>query len=77
MPWKESRIVNERVKFIADVLKGEESITELCLRYAISRKTGYKWIERFQQAGPAGLEVWGTGLEAVPMPRRKQLRRRS
>jgi transposase InsO family protein len=59
MPWKESRIVNERVKFIADVLKGEESITELCLRYAISRKTGYKWMERFQQAGPAGLEDLG------------------
>jgi transposase len=59
MPWKESRIVNERVKFIADVLKGEESITELCLRYAISRKTGYKWIERFQEAGPAGLEDLG------------------
>lgn len=27
--------MNERVKFIADVLKGEESITELCLHYAI------------------------------------------
>jgi transposase InsO family protein len=52
-------MVNERVKFIADVLKGEESITELCLRYAISRKTGYKWMERFQQAGPAGLEDLG------------------
>ena len=59
MPWKESRIVNERVKFIADVLKGEESITQLCLRYAISRKTGYKWMERFQQAGPVGLEDLG------------------
>jgi transposase len=59
MPWKESRIVNERVKFIADVLKGEESITQLCLRYAVSRKTGYKWMERFQQAGPAGLEDLG------------------
>jgi transposase InsO family protein len=56
MPWKESRIVNERVRFIADVLKGEQTLTELCLLYGIARKTGYKWIERFQQAGPAGLE---------------------
>ena len=56
MPWKESRIVNERVKFIADVLKGEQSITDLCQRYGIARKTGYKWMERFQEAGPAGLE---------------------
>lgn len=59
MLWKESRTVNERVKFIADVLKGEESITQLCLRYAITRKTGYKWIERFQQTGPVGLEDLG------------------
>ena len=56
MPWKESRIVNERVKFIADALKGEQSITELCQRYSITCKTGYKWMERFQEAGPAGLE---------------------
>jgi transposase InsO family protein len=56
MPWKESRIVNERVKFIADILKGEQNLTELCQLYGISRKTGYKWLERFQQAGPAGLE---------------------
>jgi hypothetical protein len=43
MPWKESRVVDERLKFIAEVLKGEESITVLCLRFGISRKTGYKW----------------------------------
>ena len=59
MPWKESRIVDERVKFIADVLKGDHTVTELCQRYQISRKTGYKWIERFEEAGPKGLEDLG------------------
>jgi transposase len=59
MPWKESCIVNERVKFIADVLKGELSTTVLCQQYGIARKTGYKWMERFQEAGPAGLEDLG------------------
>jgi transposase InsO family protein len=59
MPWKESRVVDERVKFIADVLKGDHTITELCQRYQISRKTGYKWIERFKEAGPKGLEDVG------------------
>lgn len=49
MPWKESRIVNERVKFLSDVLKGEQNLTEFCQLYSIARKTGYKWIERFQQ----------------------------
>jgi transposase len=33
--------------------------TELCQRYGIARKTGYKWIERFQKDGPAGLEDSG------------------
>jgi transposase-like protein len=56
MPWKESRIVNERLKFVADVLKGERSMTELCRTYGIARKTGYKWVERYHVAGPASLE---------------------
>lgn len=56
MPWKESRIVNERLKFVGDVLKGERSMTELCRTYGIARKTGYKWVDRYRVAGPAGLE---------------------
>jgi transposase len=31
-------------------------MTELCQTYGIARKTGYKWIERYQVAGPSGLE---------------------
>ena len=30
-------------------------MTELCERYEISRKTGYKWLERYALFGPAGL----------------------
>lgn len=30
-------------------------VTELCDHYGISRKTGYKWIERYEREGPAGL----------------------
>ena len=52
-------IVDERVKFIADVLKGDHTVTELCQRYQISRKTGYKWIGSLQEAGPKGLEDLG------------------
>ncbi len=59
MPWKESRVVDERVQFIADVLKGDRNIKKLCELYQISRTTGYKWIERFEQAGPSGLEDLG------------------
>ena len=56
MPWKASRIVGERVKFIAEILKGERTITDLCQLYGIARKTCYKWIERYKESGPAGVE---------------------
>jgi transposase InsO family protein len=31
-------------------------VTELCAEYGISRKTAYKWIDRYIRRGPAGLE---------------------
>ena len=47
--------MDEKIQFIADVLRHTLSIDELCRRYNISRKTGYKWIRRYQADGPAGL----------------------
>ena len=55
MPWSETSPMNERLYFIADVQRAQESMTTLCDRYGISRKTGYKWYERYQIDGPAGL----------------------
>lgn len=55
MPWRESCAMDERIRFISDELSGEWSMTELCERYAISRKTGYKWLERYRLDGAAGL----------------------
>jgi transposase InsO family protein len=55
MPWKESCAMDERVKFIADHVCGTWTMTELCERYEISRKTGYKWLDRYRLEGPAGL----------------------
>jgi putative transposase len=55
MPWNEASPMDQRTDFIKDVLRHSLSITELCLRYNISRRTGYKWIERHQQEGLPGL----------------------
>ena len=44
--------MNQRVAFIADWLRGEWTMTELAARYQISRKTGYKWVDRYD-ADPA------------------------
>lgn len=55
MPWNETEPMNERVKFIAEWLRHEESVTTLCKDAGISRKTGYKWIDRYEQGGVAAL----------------------
>jgi transposase InsO family protein len=47
--------MDERTRFVADVRSGLHSISELCRRHGISRKTGYKWIHRYLEEGPAGL----------------------
>jgi transposase InsO family protein len=56
MPWKEASPVDQRTQFIADYLRDVLSITELCEMYGVTRKTGYKWIDRYLHHGPAGLE---------------------
>jgi transposase InsO family protein len=48
--------MDQRTQFIADYLRESLSVTELCDLYNVSRKTGYKWIDRYLRSGPAGLE---------------------
>src|SRR6266849_3467177 len=55
MPWSETSTMDERVRFIGDYQRDLLSVSELCDRYGISRKTGYKWIDRYESEGPTGL----------------------
>jgi putative transposase len=55
MPWKESDVMDQRTEFVLRVLRNVESFSEVCREYGISRKTGYKWKERFLSDGLAGL----------------------
>ncbi|MGE5291032.1 MAG: helix-turn-helix domain-containing protein, partial [Micromonosporaceae bacterium] len=47
--------MDERLRFVQDVYRPGWSIAELCRRYGVSRKTGYKWLRAYERAGPAGL----------------------
>ena len=47
--------MDERVKFVAAMLEAEESFLELCERFGISRKQGYKWKERYELGGVEAL----------------------
>src|ERR1043166_7452192 len=56
MAWKEAHVMDGRMKLIGEWLTGEFTMAELCRRFEVSRKTGYKYIARYQLEGPAGLE---------------------
>lgn len=46
----------ERMAFVRAVLEEEETVSELCRSYGISRRTGYKWLARYEARGEAGLD---------------------
>ena len=54
MPWKECSVMDERLQFVARRLAGEP-MAELCREFGISRKTGYKIFDRYQECGLQGL----------------------
>jgi putative transposase len=55
MGWNETCAMEERFKFIEEYKQERDSVAELCRRYGISRKTGYKWLERYEEGGLEGL----------------------
>src|ERR1043166_6831808 len=55
MPWKENGVVEERFRFIEEWNSEDWSMAELCRFFGVTRKTGYKWLERYQAAGMEGL----------------------
>jgi transposase InsO family protein len=54
MPWKESSVMDERLRFVARLLEGEQ-MSHLCREFGISRKTGYKIFDRYKEHGLEGL----------------------
>ncbi len=55
MPWRTTCPMDERTQFIAARLARDESMSVLCRRFGISRKTGYQLWSRYEAEGPAGL----------------------
>lgn len=66
MPWARTDWMSERVKFIAAYLQCEASFSELCCDFGISRKTGYKWVRRYEADGPSALEERSRAPRAHP-----------
>jgi len=53
MCWKEVKPMDQKIFFISEYLLNLFNFSELCSRFGISRKTGYKWIRRYQENGTA------------------------
>jgi len=55
MPWKEQTTMSQRQRFVEQASQEGANISQVCRELGISRKTGYKWLKRFHEAGMAGL----------------------
>ena len=51
MPWSETNRMEQRARFVLEAQQKRFKMSELCYRYGISRKTGYKWIKRYHAGG--------------------------
>lgn len=47
--------MEERLRFVHDALSDRFAMSELCARYGVSRRVGYKWLARYEADGRRGL----------------------
>jgi transposase len=77
MPWKASSVMEERLRFVARLLDGE-AMTDVCREFGVSRKTGYKILDRYKAHGLEALsdrsrrplEATGYTMPKLPTPER-------
>jgi transposase-like protein len=55
MPWKVETAVVVRREFVELCRVEGANVAELCRRFGVSRKTGYKWLSRHRESGTSGL----------------------
>src|SRR5688500_3794315 len=56
MGWISTSPMNQRIKFMARYLTDDTTFTALCEEFEVSRKTGYKWVNRYDAGGASALE---------------------
>jgi transposase InsO family protein len=55
MAWKTSSVMDEKLRFVFEYERDEQTMGDLCASFGISRETGYVWLRRFRQYGVKGL----------------------
>ena len=66
MPWTTRNTMDLRREFVALASQEDINRRELCRRFGISAKTGYKWLARFGQHGEASLADRSRHLHCSP-----------
>ncbi len=55
MGWKRVTIMSQRIEFVTLAMREGTAFSDLCSRFGISRKTGYKFVKRYRVEGVQGL----------------------
>jgi putative transposase len=66
MPWKETGPMEQRRLFIQECLENGGPAVRICAAFGISRKTGYKWWNRFCSEGLSGLADRSRAPKRIP-----------
>jgi putative transposase len=66
MPWKTKNKQEQRYDLVREMRSGCHCIQELSRRWQVSRKTAYKWLERYRQGGLGGLADRSRRPQQVP-----------
>ena len=56
MPWRTTKVAEQRMEFVVAASRKEKSFQQLCEEFQISTRTGYTWWNRYQQEGLAGMQ---------------------
>src|SRR5213075_2413073 len=76
MPWMESSTMSLKMEFVMLAQSEEANVRQLCRRFGISAKTGYKWLERFAAGGAAALIDRSRRPHHSPFATKSQLQER-
>src|SRR6476659_3482370 len=76
MPWQERSTMSLRHEFIQLASQPGTNFSELCMRFGISRKTGYKWRQRYQESGLEGLQEHSRRPQHTPRRSKPKIEQR-
>lgn len=54
MPWEDKTVEKNRTEFVLEAIEKEKNFSQLCREYGITRRIGYKWVERFKSGEGLG-----------------------